>query len=113
MAQIWKLKPIQGFRFPRKGDTPFLESSPARQESNVARLCPFPVSPEGKAGVGGRPHAAKKQRVPLQEGFQKRPAENPMLSPGSKPRHTKKRCRFAEGRGMLSLARLIPSCESR
>ena len=71
---------------------PFLEPSPARQGNKLAKSnhTPFPVSPKGeRPGWEGDPHAAKKRRLPLQEGFQSALLKTPLLSPMSKPRHPK------------------------
>src|ERR1700733_11965325 len=68
-------------------------SSPSglmRAEASKNRS-PFSVSPRGKPGREGSPHAAKTARLPPQEGFQDRFAEIPLVHPPERAqfhRHT-------------------------
>src|SRR5450755_4285176 len=41
-----------------------------RFEVNSRNFAPFPVPPGGRPGWAGDPHAARRGRLPLQEGFQ-------------------------------------------
>jgi hypothetical protein len=90
----------RGLSLPKEGGNPqFLEPFPARQESNWARFCPFPVSPKGKGRGGRETPTPQKTAAPPARGFSKRPAENPLCYPPEQTAPHQERRRFAEGQG--------------